>query len=160
MTCTPSAARACQAIAVILVMLSPGMAWAQGTGTALTDIARRVQTPYSLWAEDPLTRRNRPRIAAWQQADDQDAEPSPLVEAAWLWTGLALVGGGAAMLISGHPPSNACSADGANATCVSWRPLGGALIGAGGLTLAIGAHARHARAVKVASRSVALVIRF
>jgi len=114
-----------------------------------------------LWAEGPaFSLRDRARLAASQQTVQRPADPPPLVEAAWLWTGLALIGGGTAMLISGHPPSNACTYEGAQVSCVSWRPVGGALVGAGGLTLAIGAHSRHAQGIKVTGRSVTFAVRF
>ena len=113
----------------------------------------------SLGAEESSLR-DSSRIAASRQTHSAGADPSPLAEAAWFWTGLALIGGGAALLISGHPPSNACSYDGSNVSCMSWRPLGAALAGTGGLTLAIGAHRRRAHAVTVTARSVTVGVRF
>lgn len=110
--------------------------------------------------ESTLSLRDAARIAASRQTPHPPADPAPLAEEAWFWTGLALIGGGAALLISGRPPSNACSYDGSNVSCVSWRPLGAALAGAGGLTLAIGAHHRHAHAVAVTGRSVTVAVRF
>ena len=127
-------------IAVGLVLLMPsGFAWADPP-TRLRDAAVAVM---------PI-----PQVVA------VPAEPTPLVRTGWLWTGAALLGGGAALLITGSPPSNACTYDGMNTSCVSWRPVGAALAASGGLTLAIGAYRRHRSAVTVTNRSLTFAVRF
>jgi hypothetical protein len=111
------------------------------------------------WADPPIGLRDAAG-AARAQAVAAPSEPAPLLQSGWLWTGVALIGGGAAMLISGTPPSNACTDDGGHTSCVSWRPAGAALAASGGLTLAIGAYRRHVSAVTVTKRSVTVAMRF
>jgi hypothetical protein len=113
------------------------------------------------WADEPtfFAHPSR-RTPASNQHTSAAENPPRLVESGWFWTGLSLLGGGTAMLVSGAPP-NSCVSDGyGRMSCASWRGPGAALAAAGGLTLEIGAYHRHRQSVVTNGRSVAVAIRF